>query len=60
MGQFIIGVLGFLTFSPTCNSMIKTILIGRKDNFKKFSRMAILVQMLNFRDKNTKTGAITY
>ena len=29
---------GFLTFSPTWNSMIKTLSIGRMDNFKKFFR----------------------
>ena len=45
---------GFLTFSPTWNLMIKTLSIGRMDNFiilRRFSRMAILVQMLSFRDK---------
>ena len=28
--------MGFFTFSLTSNSMIKTLLIGRMDNFKTF------------------------
>ena len=38
----------------------KTLSKGRMDTFKKFSGMAILVQMLSFRDKMQKLRAITY
>ena len=52
---------GFFTFSPTSHLMIKTLSIGRMDNFlRRFSRMAILVQMLIFRDKTQKPRAISY
>ena len=40
--------------------MKKTLLIGRMDNFKTFSRMAILVQMLIFQDKMPKQKAIAF
>ena len=53
-------ILGFFTSSPTSHSMIKTLSIGRMDNFKTFLRMAILVQMPFFRDKTQKPRAITY
>ena len=46
---------GLLTFSPTWNSTIKTLSIGRMDNFKT---LTILVQMLSFRNKTQKTSAI--
>ena len=50
--------LGFLTFSPTWNLMIKTLSIGRMENFKTFSGMAILVQMFSFEIKTEKQRAI--
>ena len=31
-----VAISGFLTFSPTWNSMIKTLSIGKMDNFKTF------------------------
>ena len=48
------------TFSPTSHSMIKTLSIGRMDNFKTFFIMAILVQMLRFQDKTKKPREVTY
>ena len=43
--------------------MLKTLSIGRMDNLsilRRFSRMAILVQMLIFGNKTQKPRAITY
>ena len=34
--EHLLLITGFLTFSPTWNSMIKTLSIGRMDNFKTF------------------------
>ena len=50
-----------MTFTHAWNSMIRTLLIGRMYNFKTFHYiMAILVQMLSFRDQTQKQRMIGF